>query len=81
MQRHSRLLIEHLAKDSNIDLVVVHPHPNKIFSDKPIKEELISPINKNKNYLSECYKYSKRVYEVILKHPDTIIFSRAVCLV
>lgn len=76
MQRHSRLLIEYLAKSNQIDLVVIHPHTEKLFAGLNVKEEIIFPINKNNNYLFECYNYSKRVYEIILKYPEYIIYSQ-----
>lgn len=77
MQRHSRLLIEHIAKSEEVDLIVIHPHSEKVFSDNiDLIEERIAPIDKNRNYLIECYKYSKRVYEIILKYPDSIIYAQ-----
>ncbi|MGZ4058275.1 MAG: glycosyltransferase family 4 protein [Bacteroidia bacterium] len=77
MQRHSRLLIEQLAKTGQVQLTVLHPHPEKIFSpDLNIQEEQIVPIDKTKNYLLECYRYSKRVYEIIKHHPGSIIYSQ-----
>ncbi|MEO6882683.1 MAG: glycosyltransferase family 4 protein [Bacteroidia bacterium] len=77
MQRHSRLLMEELAKNENIKLVVIHPHQVSVFDPQlNIKEEFISPIDKDKNYLLECYHYSKRVYAVLANYPDYIIYSQ-----
>jgi glycosyltransferase involved in cell wall biosynthesis len=77
MQRHSRLLIEHLAKRNEVDIVVIHPHAQTVFAPElAIKEISIEPINKNKNYLFECYLYSKRIYDVLVKYPEHIIYSQ-----
>jgi glycosyltransferase involved in cell wall biosynthesis len=77
MQRHSRILIEHLSKMDQLQLIVIHPHSEKIFqTNTTLTEVLISPIDTSKNYLKECYTYSKRVYEVIQKHPDAIVYSQ-----
>ncbi|HET6226132.1 MAG TPA: glycosyltransferase family 4 protein [Bacteroidia bacterium] len=77
MQRHSRLLIEELAMQQCIELIVLHPHDHQVFEPAlQITEIKIQPISKEKNYLMECYKYSKRIYQVLLKHPDAIIYSQ-----
>jgi glycosyltransferase involved in cell wall biosynthesis len=77
MQRHSRLLAEHLAENSNVELVIIHPHSQNVF---PVQQSLteirIAPIDKTKNYLLECYRYSKRVYEVLLTYPDHVIYAQ-----
>lgn len=76
MQRHSKLLSEYLAKSSEIELHVIHPHNPGIFDNKKVIEHSIIGIAAQKNYLLECYKYSKRVYEVLLQHPDAIVYSQ-----
>lgn len=77
MQRHSRLLIEELAKNQNINIVAIHPHTReKIFISKNISEISIEGIDTNKNYLKECKSYSKRVYEIIKDYPNSIIYSQ-----
>jgi glycosyltransferase involved in cell wall biosynthesis len=77
MQRHSRLLIEYLAKSGKVDLVVLHPHPHAVFTaDWGVTEITIAPISKEKKYLRECYLYSKRVYAILMQHPGHIIYSQ-----
>lgn len=77
MQRHSRLLLQELANNTAVEIVVVHPHEQDIFTaHKNITEIHVKGIDKDKNYLIECYKYSQRVYNVILKHPDYIVYSQ-----
>ena len=77
MQRHSRLLIEELAKNKQLDLIVIHPHKEKVFSSElGVKEISIKPIVPNKNYLLECYRYSKRVFGIICDYPEYIVYSQ-----
>lgn len=77
MQRHSRLLIEELAKSPDLELIVVHPHAEKIFDPAfHIREISIRGKDKDKNYLMESYRYSKRVYNVIQKFEDALIYSQ-----
>ena len=77
MQRHSRLLIEELAKYPDLELMVIHPHPEKVFSPfLNIREFSIPGKNKDNNYLLESYRYSKRVYNVIRNFEDAIIYSQ-----
>jgi glycosyltransferase involved in cell wall biosynthesis len=77
MQRHSRLLIEELAKDSSITLTVIHPSQEKLFSGfSNIKEYSIPPIDINKNYLSECYSYSKNVYLIMKNKSFDVVYSQ-----
>lgn len=77
MQRHSRKLIETLA-DLGADLIVIHPHLEKtVFPGKPNIEEIaIQGIDVGKNYLIECFRYSRRVFKVLLQHPGFVIYSQ-----
>ncbi len=77
MQRHSRYLIEYLAKNDTIDLIVIHPHEEKIFPMySTVHEFSVVGINPKKNYLLECYRYSKRVFKVINQHRNFIVYSQ-----
>ena len=77
MQRHSKLLIEQMSKDSNLELIVVHPHKETVFDVKTgVKEVSIEGIDESKNYLKECYHYSKRVSKVLDEYPNAIIYSQ-----
>lgn len=77
MQRHSRLLIEQLAMSDQFDLIVIHPHKEKVFTaDLSVQEIAVQEIDSNKNYLLECYRYSKRVYAVIQKYPQHLVYSQ-----
>lgn len=73
MQKHSRLLIEELAKDGDLSLTVIHPHKERVFDNPDIKEIEVEGIVPQKNYLMECYRYSGRVTAVLKTlHPDVI---------
>lgn len=77
MQRHSRLLIEALAKTQQLELVVIHPHSPGVFdTELLIKEIEVAPIDVKKNYLLECYRYSKKVYAILANHPQHLVYSQ-----
>jgi len=81
MQRHSRLLIEELAKRKDIEIRVLHPHAETVFDKQlGIHEITLKGINLKKNYLLECYKYSKRVYAEISQHPDAVIYAQGLAV-
>ena len=81
MQRHSGNLIKTLALTKNIDLIVIHPHHKKLFASFPdVTEMSVKGIDFSKNYLIECYKYSKRVYKIINQYPNHIIYSQGLAV-
>lgn len=78
MQRHSRLLIETLALQGEVDLAVIHPHHGEqVFDPKlGIKEMAIPPLSGKRQYLIELYQYSKIVANILSSHPDHIIYAQ-----
>jgi len=77
MQRHSRLLIEELAKSPDVQITVFHPHSEKIFKNFPnVEEIMIEDIDKSKNYLKENYKYSERIFQHLSAMPEHIVYSQ-----
>lgn len=82
MQRHSRLLIEELSKFSDLELIVVHPHgTTRVFPDSASIKEIGLQTKKTKNqigYLLNAYAYSKKIYRVLKKYPDAIIYSQGI---
>ncbi len=80
MQKHSKLLIESLARSGGLDITVVHPHQQRVFADPVIKEFSIKPIDENKNYLLECYRYSKRVGELLNTLEYDLIYSQGLSI-
>ncbi len=80
MQRHSKLLIEELAKDIELQIWVIHPHKESVFNNERINEIKIRGINSSNNYLIECYKYSKRVYLEVVKHNNAVVYSQGLSI-
>lgn len=80
MQKHSRLLIESLAATARVQITVLHPHPQPVFNHPLIKEISLDPIKEKKNYLLECYRYSKRIGEQLLKLDYDVIYSQGLCV-
>jgi glycosyltransferase involved in cell wall biosynthesis len=78
MQRHSRLLAEHLARRGNVRLWVLHPHAMKVFNPSlGIEEYSLMPMDENRNYLVQCYAYSQRVAAFLESSPsDALIYAQ-----
>jgi len=77
MQRHSRLLAEHLARTPGIRLTVVHPHTEKVFGpDLGITEVPIADIDPQRFYLRELYRYSGRVAQALDRERPDVILSQ-----
>lgn len=78
MQKHSKLLIEEIARMNVIDLVVIHPHHNtKVFAPElNIKEHGIDRGKKYWSYLYNEYKYSVKVYNILKNYTDAVIYSQ-----
>ncbi|MFT3885250.1 MAG: glycosyltransferase family 4 protein [Flavobacteriales bacterium] len=75
MQRHSRLLAEHLARTGEVELVVLHPHAPGVFDPSlGIIEVPVAPIDTDKLYLRELWRYSGRVAaELDRIRPDVVL--------
>lgn len=75
MQRHSRLLAEHLAATGRIRLTVIHPHEAGVFAGVDgIEEVPISGIDTSSFYLAELWRYSGRVASELERlRPDVIL--------
>ncbi len=77
MQRHSRLLAEHLAQLDDVRLTVVHPHKPSVFDPAlGIAEEVIPGIDTTAIYLRELWRYSGRVAEVLDRISPDVILSQ-----
>lgn len=81
MQRHSRLLAEHLGRSGKVELTVLHPHAIGIF-DKSlgIREVHVPDIDKSKFYLRELWRYSARVGEKLEELKPDVILSQGFCV-
>lgn len=81
MQRHSRLLAEHLAKAQGIRLTVIHPHKEVVFDPSlGIAEVRIADIDTSKLYLRELWRYSGRVASELDELKPDIILSQGFCV-
>lgn len=80
MQKHARLLIDQLAKNSDLKIIVLHPHSEKIFAQQNVSEVHISPIDTAKNYILESYNFSKRVSAELSKLQFDVIYSEGFCV-
>jgi glycosyltransferase involved in cell wall biosynthesis len=81
MQRHSRLLAEHLARSGNVELTVLHPHPVGIFDPSlGIREVSIPDIDKSRFYLRELWRYSGRVGVKLVELDPDVILSQGFCV-
>ena len=77
MQRHSKLLLEELAQKEGISIDVFHPHNKVIFPEHAsIKEIFVKPTEEKRNYLKECYAYSKRIYSHLSSGNYDVIYSQ-----
>ena len=77
MQRHSRLLIEALASQFNIQITVIHPHKNeKLFPQFSNITEIVCDEPVDGIYLRNCYNYSRNVYNAIMQLPEQLIYSQ-----
>lgn len=81
MQRHSRLLAEHLSTIPGIRLIVIHPHPPGIFhSGLRIEEVPIAPIDEQRFYLKELWRYSGRVAAELDRLQPDVVLSQGFCV-
>ncbi len=81
MQRHSRLLAEHLARSGKVDLTVLHPHPVGIFDPAMnIREVHVPDIDRSKFYLRELWRYSDRVARQLDVLKPDVVLSQGFCV-
>lgn len=77
MQRHSRLLAEHLARSGEVELTVLHPHAKGIFDPAlGITEVSVAPIDTGKLYLRELWRYSGRVAQELDRIGPDVVLSQ-----
>jgi len=82
MQRHSKLLVEALARYEGLSITVLHPHPGiRVFEGcENVEEIALSPLPGKKPYLWELYDYSVEVHRIAMDHPDHLIYSQGLCV-
>lgn len=81
-QRHTRLLVEHLAAYPDLRIVVVHPHGTRVFPELPdVEERHAEPVSGGLQYLFDCHGYSKNVRRVLDTLPgDTVIYGQCLAV-
>ena len=81
MQRHSRLLAEHLAGTGRVKLTVLHPHALGVFDPAlGIHEVSVTPIDTNRLYLRELWRYSGRMARELDRLNPDVILSQGFCV-
>lgn len=81
MQRHSRLLAEHLARSGKVELIVLHPHPVGVFDPSlRIQEVSVPDIDRGRFYLRELWRYSARVGEELERLSPDVVLSQGFCV-
>ena len=81
MQRHSRLLAEHLAKRPGIRLAVLHPHAERVFDPAlGINEVRVPAIDPGSFYLRELWKYSGHIATELDGLKPDVILSQGFCV-
>lgn len=77
IQRHSRLLIEHLADYQDLEIAVIHPHEENTFDRfENITELRVDDIDKDKNYFLELYRYSKQTADYLKELQPDVIYAQ-----
>ncbi|MFM7016570.1 MAG: glycosyltransferase family 4 protein [Bacteroidota bacterium] len=76
MQKHSLLLIEQLAKYSNWEIIVIHPHKEKVLSSLLNIKEIAVPFDFSGFYIWKQYQYSKKISAIIKQYPEAIIYAQ-----
>lgn len=81
MQRHSRLLAEHLARRGDVELIVLHPHRERVFDPSlRIVEVPVEPMDEKRLYLRELWRYSDRVAQALDRIQPDVIMSQGFCV-
>lgn len=77
-QRHTRLLVEHLARREDLELVVLHPHAKRLFGDfDRVREVTVPRFHSHVQYLFDCYGSSRHFAREIRKLPsDTVVYGQ-----
>lgn len=79
IQRHTRLLVETLARrHPDLEIVVVHPHEGRrVFADSPnVREISVAPRPGKSQYMLECYGLAARMRKVVAGMPDAIVYAQ-----
>lgn len=84
MQRHTRLLVETIARHHpEVCLTVVHTHPGKeLFrGTRNVSEVAVDPRPGRRQYLLECFALAARFEAALRRMPDAVVYSQGICVV
>ncbi len=76
MQKHSLLLIEQLSKYSDWEIIVIHPHKQKVLAPEWNIKEIAIPFDFNGFYIWKQYQYSKKISEIVKQFPEAIVYAQ-----
>ncbi len=82
IQKHTRLLVEELARMKVVDLYVIHQHHDKKVFDASLNVKEIG-LKRGKQYWSYLfneYRYSKQVYHELKKMPEAIVYAQGMAV-
>lgn len=81
-QRHTTLLVQHLARYPELRLMVLHPHGERVFPELSNVEEVrVPPVSGGLQYLFDCYGFSKNVCRALDSLPnDTLIYGQCLAV-
>jgi glycosyltransferase involved in cell wall biosynthesis len=83
MQRHTRLLVETMARcHPEMHLTVIHTHPGcELFQGlSNVAEVAVAPRDVKQQYLIECFKLAARFEAVLRQMPQAIVYSQGICV-
>ena len=86
MQRHTRLLAEHLAGFEGVTITVLHPHaPGQFQASLGIREVHVPDIDTSRLYLRELWRYSGRMATALhaeMERPGgpEVVLSQGFCI-
>ena len=83
VQRHTRLLVEHIAKrHPDVRVTVVHSHPEHRFfaGCSSVREVPVASRPGRRTYVLECWELSGRIAAELRKIPDAVIYSQGIAV-
>jgi glycosyltransferase involved in cell wall biosynthesis len=82
IQKHTRLLVEELARLNLFEIIVIHQHyQTQVFdASLGIREVGLKRQKQSSNYLLNEYYYSKQVFEALQEFPNAIIYAQGLAV-
>jgi glycosyltransferase involved in cell wall biosynthesis len=81
MQRHTRLLAEHMARLDGVRVTVLHPHEERVFDPSTGVHEVSVPgIDPARFYLREMWRYSGRMARAVATLKPDAVLAQGFCV-